>query len=304
MQTSSIEWTGKTWNPTSGCDKVSAGCRHCYAETIANRFKGAKAFPNGFEFTIHADRFQQPVKLRKPSLIFVNSMSDLFHEQMPPETIEELFGIMGSCPRHKFQILTKRHERLVELAPSLPWYDNVWIGASIENQANAVRADFLKRVPAKVRFLSCEPLLGPLKLNLDDIHWVIIGGESGPGCRPMDLEWARIIRDQCDAAGVACFVKQLGGYPEKRHKIADFPIDLQIREMPAADLIRPSGYIMNKQTKQKEYTVTCQLALTFMISAIDDDHAIEKAKAQIDEVAGDAPFDLEVISEYEVEEQE
>jgi protein gp37 len=231
MQKSSIKWTDKTWNPTTGCDKVSAGCKHCYAETMATQRFFAKGFPNGFKFTIPRDRFDQPVKLRKPSLIFVNSMSDLFHEKMPLETIRELFGIMEACPRHKFQILTKRHERLVELSSSLEWHDNIWMGVSIENQDYVQRADFLRQVPAKIRFLSCEPLVGPLELNLDGIHWVLIGGESGRGYRPMNLEWARGILQQCEAAKVACFVKQLGGY-RKHDDIADFPIDLQVQEFP------------------------------------------------------------------------
>lgn len=206
MQTSSISWTDKTWNPISGCDKVSPGCKHCYAEAFAHRFNG----PNGFNFTIHPNKFHEPFRLKKPRLIFANSMSDFFHEKMPLEILKQLFRIMGACPRHTFQILTKRHERLLELAPSLPWHDNIWMGVSIENQDCIKRADALRQVPAKVRFLSCEPLLGPLELNLDGINWVLIGGESGRGCRPMNLEWARKIRDQCEAAGVGCFVTEAG----------------------------------------------------------------------------------------------
>jgi protein gp37 len=232
VQKSSIGWTDETWNPISGCDKVSPGCKHCYAERTATHPRYARGFPNGFDFTIRPNKFWEPSRLRKPRLIFVNSMSDFFHEKMPLETLKQLFRIMGSCPRHTFQILTKRHERLLELSSSLEWHDNIWMGVSIENQDYVQRANFLKRVPAKVRFLSCEPLLGPLELNLDGIHWVLIGGESGHRCRPMDLEWARSIRDQCESAGVACFVKQLGGYPNKRHEIADFPIDLMVQEFP------------------------------------------------------------------------
>jgi protein gp37 len=174
------------------------GCKNCYAAAIANRFKDKF---NRFKFTIRHDRFH-PRMPEQPSRIFVNSMSDLFHEEMPLEYLQELFAVMGSSPQHTFMILTKRHERLVELAPSLPWHDNIWMGVSIENQECVVRADYLKQVPATIRFFSCEPLLGPLELNLDGIHWVIIGGESGPGCRPLHLAWARLIRDQCAAAGL------------------------------------------------------------------------------------------------------
>jgi protein gp37 len=222
-----IGWADYVWNPTTGCDKVAAGCKNCYAAAIANRFKDKF---NRFKFTIHYDRFH-PRMPTLPSRIFVNSMSDLFHEKMPLENLRELFGVMGSNPQHTFIILTKRHERLVELAPSLPWHDNIWMGVSIESQEYAVRADYFKQVPAKVRFLSCEPLLGPLELNLDGIHWVIIGGESGPGCRPMDLAWVRSIKDQCVTASVPIFMKQLGGL-KKQDNIMDFPIDLQIQEFP------------------------------------------------------------------------
>jgi protein gp37 len=232
VNNTSIGWTDQTWNPTAGCDKVSPGCKNCYAETIANRFKGSKAFKNGFEFTIHRERFNQPYAWRKPSRIFVNSMSDLFHEKMPVLLIKELFSIMSDCPQHTFQILTKRHKRLADLAPSLTWYENIWIGVSIENQAYANRVDYLRTVPANVRFLSCEPLLGPLNLDLSGIHWVIVGGESGPGARPMNAEWARDIRDQCQTAGAAFFMKQMGGSRDKRAALALIPADLQIRQFP------------------------------------------------------------------------
>lgn len=208
-----IEWTDKTWNPTVGCDKVSAGCKNCYAEALTRRFPNH--FANGFEFTLHPDRLEEPKRWRKPSRVFVNSMSDLFHERMPLEYLKRVFEIMADCDRHVFQILTKRHERLVELAAELPWPDNVWVGVSVENQTFTHRVDYLRRVPAAVRFLSCEPLIGPLKLDLTGIHWVIVGGESGPGHRPIEAAWIRDIRDQTLQAGAAFFFKQWGGLTPK-----------------------------------------------------------------------------------------
>jgi protein gp37 len=215
-----IEWTDKTWNPTTGCNKVSPGCKHCYAETLTKRFH--RQFPNGFEFTLHPERLKEPRRWRKPSRVFVNSMSDLFHEQMPLPFLKTVFEVMEECPRHVFQILTKRHERLVELAPELNWPENVWVGVSVENQDYTHRVDYLRRVPATARFLSCEPLLGPLDLDLRGIHWVIVGGESGPGHRKMEAKWVRDIRDQARASGVAFFFKQWGGrHPKARGRTLD-----------------------------------------------------------------------------------
>ena len=208
-----IEWTDRTWNPTTGCNKVSPGCTHCYAEALTKRFP--KNFPNGFEFTKHPERLEEPKRWRKPSRIFVNSMSDLFHEEMDISFLQEVFRVMRETPWHIYQILTKRHDRLVELWPQLEWPDNVWIGVSVENQQYVKRVDCLRWVPAAVRFLSCEPLLGPLELDLTDIHWVIVGGESGPKHRPLNLDWARDIREQCRAAEVAFFFKQVGGRTPK-----------------------------------------------------------------------------------------
>ncbi len=205
----SIEWTDKTWNPTTGCNKVSPGCKHCYAEALTRRFHNH--FPNGFEFTMHPERLNEPRRWRKPSRVFVNSMSDLFHERMPLDFLKEIFVVMAECPRHVFQILTKRHERLVELAPELEWPKNVWMGVSVETQRYTERVDYLRQVPAEVRFLSCEPLLGPLELNLEGIHWVIVGGESGLGHRPIETDWVRRIREQTQKAEVAFFFKQWGG---------------------------------------------------------------------------------------------
>lgn len=204
-----IEWTDKTWNPTVGCNKVSPGCKHCYAEAITKRFP--RGFPNGFDFTLRPERLDEPRKWRKPSMVFVNSMSDLFHERMPLDFLREVFGVMEECPQHVFQILTKRHGRMAELAGELSWPENVWMGVSVERQDYAHRVDYLRRVPAAVRFLSCEPLLGPLELDLAGIHWVIAGGESGPKHRPIEAAWVRAIRAQAEAAGAAFFFKQWGG---------------------------------------------------------------------------------------------
>lgn len=224
-----IEWTDKTWNPTTGCNKVSPGCKFCYAEAITKRFK--KSFPNGFRFTLHEDRLGEPLRWRKPSRVFVNSMSDLFHEDMPLDFLQRVFDVMERSPKHVFQILTKRHERLVELAPSLSWPENVWMGVSVETQQYTTRVDYLRQVPAKVRFLSCEPLLEPLDLNLSNIHWVITGGESGPSHRPIEVDWVRAIRDQCKAANVAFFHKQWGGVrPKTNGRLLDGKI---WSEMPA-----------------------------------------------------------------------
>jgi protein gp37 len=208
-----IEWTDRTWNPTTGCNKVSPGCKFCYAEVITERFP--QHFPNGFEFTLRADRLNEPKRWRTPSRIFVNSMSDLFHEEMPLEFLQRVFQVMRECPQHVFQILTKRHERLLELARLLEWTPNIWMGVSVENQAYTRRVDFLRQVPAAVRFLSCEPLLGPLELNLEGIHWVIVGGESGPEHRPIEASWVRSIRKQCREQGAAFFFKQWGGRTPK-----------------------------------------------------------------------------------------
>jgi len=204
-----IEWTDRTWNPSTGCNIVSPGCKYCYAETVAKRF--TNHFPQGFEFTLHPERLEQPRRWRKPSRIFVDSMSDLFHEQMPLEFLQQIFQVMAECPQHVFQILTKREKRLLELAPELDWPDNVWMGVSVEMQLYTKRVAALQQVPAAVRFLSCEPLLGPLELDLTGIHWVITGGESGLKHRPIDPEWVRSIRDQAERAGVAFFHKQWGG---------------------------------------------------------------------------------------------
>ncbi len=214
MQRSSIEWTEATWNPVTGCKEVSPGCAHCYAKTFAERFRGVPGHPyeNGFDLQLRPERLDQPLRWKKPRTIFVNSMSDLFHEDVPDDYIQEVFHVMESAEQHRFQVLTKRSERLAALAPSLPWPENVWMGVSVENQRFARRVDDLRAVPARVRFLSCEPLLGSLELNLKNIHWVIAGGESGPGARAMDPNWIRGIRDQCSKADVPFFFKQWGAH--------------------------------------------------------------------------------------------
>lgn len=208
MATTKIQWTEKTWNPITGCDKVSPGCANCYAEAMTKRFK--HVFPNGFDVTLHHDRLSQPLKWRKPSLIFVNSMSDLFHDRVPLEFIQKIFEVVEKCPQHTFQVLTKRPERMLELSSELTWYPNIWMGVSVESQKYTTRIDILRQIPARIRFLSCEPLLGPLDLDLTNIDWVIVGGESGMRHRPMKQEWATSIRDQCQVAKVPFFFKQWG----------------------------------------------------------------------------------------------
>jgi protein gp37 len=215
---SAIEWTEATWNPVTGCDEVSPGCAHCYAKTFAERWRGVPGHPyeRGFDLQLWPGRLEHPLKWSRPRMIFVNSMSDLFHEDIPVHYIEQIFDVMGRAEHHTFQILTKRHERLVQLAASLEWHPNIWIGVSIENRRFVKRADYLRRVDAAVRFISAEPLLGPLDgLNLTDIHWLIAGGESGPGHRPVKVEWLRDLRQQCATDGVAFFFKQWGGRTPK-----------------------------------------------------------------------------------------
>ena len=217
-----IEWTDATWNPVTGCTKVSPGCAHCYAETITLRFKrGGPFLPGKTTIVLHPDRLDAPSKWRKPKRIFVNSMSDVFHEEVPFTFISDIFDVMRHNPRHTFQLLTKRPEQMINFLNSpefADWPDNVWIGVSVENQYWADRRiPILQEVPAQVRFLSVEPLLKEVDLKslLDGIHWVIVGGESGPKARPIDSQWVRQIRDDCLTAGVAFFFKQWGGRHSK-----------------------------------------------------------------------------------------
>lgn len=218
MATSSIEWTELTWNPTTGCDKISAGCKNCYAEVMTRRLQamGVPKYQDGFAVRCHADALDIPRGWRKPSIVFVNSMSDLFHEEVPLSFIKRVFKVMNECPQHVFQVLTKRAARLEEVAAKLTWTPNIWMGVSVENEAVAWRIDHLRTVPATVRFLSCEPLIGPLpQLDLTGIHWAIVGGESGVHARPMSAEWVRQIQHQCEKSDVAFFFKQWGGRNKK-----------------------------------------------------------------------------------------
>jgi protein gp37 len=213
-QNSHIEWTEATWNPVTGCDKISAGCKHCYAERLALRLKamGNPRYRNGFQVTLHQDALNLPKSWRQPKRIFVNSMSDLFHDEVPLEFIQMVFAIMRDCPQHTFQILTKRSKRLRKLAPHIQWPTNVWMGVSVEDSRVTNRITDLVDVPAAIRFLSLEPLIGPLnQLHLEGIDWVIVGGESGPGARPVEIEWIRSIFRQCRNAKVPFFFKQWGG---------------------------------------------------------------------------------------------
>jgi len=224
---SPIEWTQATWNPTTGCDRVSAGCDHCYALTLAGRLKAmgsakyqADGDPRtsgpGFGLTLHPTALQVPRRWRQPRMIFVNSMSDLFHARVPISFVRDVFAVMADTPRHTYQLLTKRARRLRRLAGSLDWPPNLWVGVSVENAATLDRVDDLRQVPAAVRFLSCEPLLGPLNdLRLDGIDWVIAGGESGPNTRPVDPEWVRQLRDLTIKEAVPFFFKQWGGRTAK-----------------------------------------------------------------------------------------
>lgn len=211
---SHIEWTDATWNPVTGCTKISPGCKHCYAERMANRLllMGQANYRNGFKLTLQPQMLELPLNWRSPRKIFVNSMSDLFHKDVPLEYIARVFDVMKCANWHQFQVLTKRADRLRELSARLPWPFNVWMGVSVENSNYVDRIDDLRASGAAIKFLSLEPLLGPLpELSLRGIDWVIVGGESGPGARPMDEEWVIDIRNQCARAGVAFFFKQWGG---------------------------------------------------------------------------------------------
>jgi protein gp37 len=242
---SAIEWTDATWNPVTGCTKISPGCKNCYAERLAIRLKemGNPRYKNGFRVTLHTDQLELPLRWGKPKMIFVNSMSDLFHESVPDEYIKKVFAIMVKADWHVFQILTKRAERLAKLAPQLPWPAHVWQGVSIESQAYTKRATALQQVPASVRFLSVEPLLGPIaKLPLDGIHWVIVGGESGPRHRPINPQWVREIRKQCLTANVPFFFKQWGG---RTAKSGGRILDGQTwDEMPVLETHRSSSFVL------------------------------------------------------------
>lgn len=251
VQLSSIEWTEATWNPVTGCAKVSPGCAHCYAETFSERWRGVAGhhYEQGFDLRLWPARLEQPLRWRRPRRIFVNSMSDLFHEDIPNDYVERVFAVMLEADRHVFQILTKRHERLVDLAPHLPWPENVWVGVTIENRRFVHRADYLREVPAAVRFISAEPLLTEVtKLELTGIDWLIAGGESGPRARTLDLAWVVDLAERCSESGTAFFMKQLGtvlarelgAQDRKGTDLELFPPELRRREMPVPHLRRDS----------------------------------------------------------------
>lgn len=240
MAKSTIEWTEATWNPVTGCNKISPGCKHCYAEKMSKRLKamGQRNYRNGFKLTLQPHMLEIPLRWKKPQTIFVNSMSDLFHKDIPLEYVQEVFNVMKRAHWHRFQVLTKRADRLEMLAPFLEWPENVWMGVSVENAKYTFRIDHLRRTPAQTKFLSLEPLLGALrKLDLTNIDWAIVGGESGFGARPMLVNWVTEIREQCEKARVAFFFKQWGGVQKKRNGRElegrtwdEMPMDVELRK--------------------------------------------------------------------------
>jgi protein gp37 len=242
---SHIEWTDATWNPITGCSKISPGCKFCYAERLAHRLRamGQENYRNGFDLTLQPHMLEHPLRWLRPRRVFVNSMSDLFHADVPVTYIERVFDVMCRASWHQYQVLTKRSERLLELNPVLKWQPQIWMGVSVENEDYLLRVEHLKRTGARTKFLSIEPLLGPLhRLNLDGIDWVIVGGESGPGARPVDPEWAREIRDRCIAARVPFFFKQWGGVFKSRtgrlldgRKWDEMPLECRSSPVRSAD---------------------------------------------------------------------
>ena len=213
MSQSNIEWTELTWNPVTGCNKVSPGCKNCYAEVMSKRLKsmGAEKYKDGFKLRLHHDALNIPYRWKKPKVVFVNSMSDLFHEEVPLDFVKTVFAVMNNTPQHVYQVLTKRSERLLKISAHLNWTSNIWMGVSVESEQYTYRIDDLSRVPAKTKFLSIEPLIGPIKtLNLNSIDWVIVGGESGHKARPLKKEWVDYIKNKCHKDKVAFFFKQWG----------------------------------------------------------------------------------------------
>jgi protein gp37 len=243
MATTSIEWSDATWNPLTGCTKISPGCARCYAEVMSKRLRlmGQRNYRNGFALTLHEHMLAVPLKWKKPRKIFVNSMSDLYHKDVPEEFIRRVFDTMVKADWHQYQILTKRADRLEALAASLPWRPHIWQGVSVENADYAFRIDHLRRTGAHVKFLSVEPLLGPIPdVDLSGIHWVIVGGESGGNCRPMELQWVADIRAACERQGVPLFVKQTGEKLARELKLkskkggdaTEWPAELRVRQFP------------------------------------------------------------------------
>lgn len=219
MAQSSIEWTEMTWNPTTGCTKISAGCKYCYAEVMSRRLEamGIEKYKDGFAVRIHEDALRIPYSWKGSKVVFVNSMSDLFHPEVPFSFIQKVFEVMNNTPQHTYQVLTKRADRLYELHHKLNWTPNIWMGVSVEDERVIDRIDFLRETNAQTKFLSCEPLIGPLaNLNLDNINWVIVGGESGHKARPILEHWVWEIKQQCDEQGVSFFFKQWGGKNKKK----------------------------------------------------------------------------------------
>jgi Bacteriophage protein gp37 len=219
MAQSSIEWTEMTWNPTTGCNKISAGCKHCYAEVMARRLHamGIEKYEKGFKLAIHESALDIPYTWKSPKIVFVNSMSDLFHKDIPVEFIQRVFKVMNDNPQHVFQVLTKRADVLLKHSDKLQWGHNIWMGVSVENEKVMDRIEYLRRSGARVKFLSCEPLIGPLpNLQLQGIDWVIVGGESGMKPRPMETDWVLEILDQCQKQNVKFFFKQWGGTNKKK----------------------------------------------------------------------------------------
>lgn len=216
---SKIEWTNETWNPVTGCSKVSPGCKNCYADRMAKRLQamGVERYSEGFKLRMHEDVLAVPYRWKSPKLVFVNSMSDLFHKDVPLKFIQKVFDVMNDCPQHTFQVLTKRSERLLELSKSLKWSENIWMGVSVESQDYTWRVHDLAKTDAKVKFLSVEPLIGPIhQIALRNIDWVIVGGESGPGARSMEEAWVLKIKEKCIKAHVPFFFKQWGGVNKKK----------------------------------------------------------------------------------------
>ena len=232
---SKIEWTQATWNPITGCTKCSAGCEHCYAATLAKRLKamGNVRYKNGFDVTIHRDLFSRPLEWRKPRRIFVNSMSDLFHDAVDDKTIFDLFGVMNQATQHTFQILTKRPKRMLDLSSQINWTPNIWMGVTVENRNSMCRLEPLKRCGAKVKFISAEPLLESIgDIDLNNIDWLIVGGESGAGCRKLERQWVVELRDAAKKAGTPFFFKQWGGF---HHSQAGSLLDgIEYKEFPVS----------------------------------------------------------------------
>jgi len=220
MSKSKIEWTESTWNPVTGCNKISEGCDNCYAERMAKRLKamGQQNYINGFEVVCHPHMLDVPLKWKKSNMVFVNSMGDVFHEKVPLDFIKQVFGVMNIADQHFYQVLTKRAKRLLELSEMIKWDSHIWMGVTVENKTFKYRIEYLRKAPAKTKFLSLEPLLGSLgELNLSGIDWVIVGGESGPRARSIEADWAREVRDQCIEQNVPFFFKQWGGIQKKKN---------------------------------------------------------------------------------------